>query len=410
MNIELARTFLEIVRTRSFVRAAEQLNVSQTTVSARICALEDRLGRTLFIRNKNGASLTPAGEQFLRYAPMFVQLWQRARHQVAVPPGRRAVLSIGGELSLWHPWLVEWLHWMRRSAPDVALRVQVGVPETLTTQVSMGALDVAIMYAPQYRPGARVERLLEEKLVLVTTDSDAKAIDPDRYVYVDWGPGFAHQHELSFPEDTNPGLFVGLGPLALTYILEAGGSGYFRQRVVAPHIAAGELHLVAGAPSFFYPIYAVCSAQADDELVNLALEGLRGIAAGDQPETEVRMSGKVRTKRVYEDASPRDGTRVLVDRIWPRGLRKESASVDLWLKEIAPSTELRKWYGHNPERWAEFKKRYETELADHTDELKQLIALARKGPVTLLFAAHDGERSNAEVLKQYLGRRVSRTS
>ena len=122
------------------------------------------------------------------------------------------------------------------------------------------------------------------------------------------------------------------------------------------------------------------------------------------------MSGKVRTKRVYEDASPRDGTRVLVDRIWPRGLRKESASVDLWLKEIAPSTELRKWYGHNSERWAEFKKRYETELADHTDELKQLIALARKGPVTLLFAAHDGERSNAEVLKQYLGRRVSRTS
>jgi uncharacterized protein YeaO (DUF488 family) len=154
----------------------------------------------------------------------------------------------------------------------------------------------------------------------------------------------------------------------------------------------------------------VCSAQADDELVNLALEGLRGIAAGDQLETEIRMSGKVRTKRVYEEASPRDGTRVLVDRIWPRGLRKESASVDLWLKEIAPSTELRKWYGHNPERWAEFKKRYETELADHTDELKQLIALARNGPVTLLFAAHDGERSNAEVLKQYLGRRVSRTS
>ena len=95
MDIELARTFLEIVRMRSFVRAAEQLNVSQTAVSARVKALEEQLGRPLFIRNKNGASLTPAGEQFLRYAPMFVQLWQRARHQVAVPPGRRAVLGIG---------------------------------------------------------------------------------------------------------------------------------------------------------------------------------------------------------------------------------------------------------------------------------------------------------------------------
>lgn len=282
MDTELARTFLEIVRTRSFVRASEQLNVSQTTVSARIKTLEERLGRPLFVRNKNGASLTPAGEQFLRYAPMFVQLWQRARHQVAVPPGRRAVLTIGGELSLWHPWLTEWLRWMRHSAPDVALRVQVGVPESLTTQVSTGALDIAVMYAPQYRPGARVELLLEEKLVLVTTDPDAKAVDRDSYVYVDWGPDFAHQHELSFPEDNNPGLFVGLGPLALTYILEAGGSGYFRQRVVAPHIAAGRLHPVPGAPSFFYPIYAVCSAQAEDDLVRLAIDGLRSIAAGEQ--------------------------------------------------------------------------------------------------------------------------------
>ena len=286
MDTELARTFLEIVRTRSFVRAAEQLNVSQTTVSARIKTLEERLGRSLFVRNKNGASLTPAGEQFLRYAPMFVQLWQRARHQVAVPPGRRAVLTIGGELSLWHPWLIEWLRWMRQSAPDVALRVQVGLPESLTTQVATGALDIAVMYAPQYRPGARVELLLEEKLVLVTTDPDAKEIDPHSYVYVDWGPDFAHQHELSFPEDSNPGLFVGLGPLALTYILEAGGSGYFRQRIVAPHIEAGRLHLVPGAPSFFYPIYAVCSAQAEDELVKLAIEGLRSIAAGEQSERQ----------------------------------------------------------------------------------------------------------------------------
>ena len=284
MDIELARTFLEIVKTRSFVRAAEQLNVSQTAVSARIRTLEEQLGRPVFVRNKNGASLTPAGEQFLRYAPMFVQLWERARHQGAVPKGRRAVLSIGGELSLWHPWLVDWLRWMRRVAPDVALRVQVGLPESLTDQVAAGALDVAVVYAPQYRPGARVERLLEEKLVLVTTDPDTQAVAPDNYVYVDWGPDFAHHHELSFPEDTNPGLFVGLGPLALTYILEAGGSGYFRQRVVAPLIAEGKLHLVACAPSFVYPVYAVCSAHTDDELTTLALDGLRGIAAAGKAE------------------------------------------------------------------------------------------------------------------------------
>src|SRR5262250_1495720 len=108
MDIELARTFLEIVSTGSFIRASERLNVAQTTVSARIRLLEQHLGRALFVRNKSGATLTPAGERFLRYAPTFVQLWQRARHQVAVPPGHRAVLAIGGELSLWHPLMLDW--------------------------------------------------------------------------------------------------------------------------------------------------------------------------------------------------------------------------------------------------------------------------------------------------------------
>ena len=98
MDIELARTFLEIVSTGSFIRASERLNVAQTTVSARIRLLEQQLGRPLFVRKKSGASLTPAGEQFLRHAPAFVQLWQRTRHQVAVPPGHRAMLTVGSEL------------------------------------------------------------------------------------------------------------------------------------------------------------------------------------------------------------------------------------------------------------------------------------------------------------------------
>lgn len=108
MDIELARTFLEIVSTGSFMRAAERLNVGQTTVSARIRALEMQLGRPLFVRNKSGASLTPAGEQFLRYAPTVVLLWQRARYQVAVPQGRQAVLTIGSEISLWQTVLLDW--------------------------------------------------------------------------------------------------------------------------------------------------------------------------------------------------------------------------------------------------------------------------------------------------------------
>jgi hypothetical protein len=122
MDIELARTFIEIVATGSFIRASERLNVAQTTVSARIRNLEQQLGRALFVRHKGGASLTPAGEQFLRHAPMFVQLWQRTLHQVAVPPGRRAVLTVGSEVSLAQPLLLDWVRWMRGSLQDSSTR------------------------------------------------------------------------------------------------------------------------------------------------------------------------------------------------------------------------------------------------------------------------------------------------
>lgn len=277
MDTELARTFIAIVAAGSFVRAAERLHVSQTTVSARVRSLEEQLGRQLFVRNKTGAGLTPAGEQFLRYAPMLVQLWERARHQIAVPPGRRTILAIGGELTLWSPLLLEWLLWMRRSAPEIALRAHVGLPEQLVDQVAEGILDVAVLYTPQYRAGLKVEFLAEEKLVLVTTAREVETTAHADYVYVDWGPEFALHHNMSFPDRTNPGLFVGLGPLALSYILEAGGSGYFRLGAVRSHLESGRLRLVPEAPEFSYPIYAAYAADADVEPIRLACDGLRSV-------------------------------------------------------------------------------------------------------------------------------------
>ena len=110
----------------------------------------------------------------------------------------------------------------------------------------------------------------------------------------------------------------------------------------------------------------------------------------------------IRIKRAYEPASPEDGTRVLVDRISPRGLRKADAAIDHWAKEIAPSTELRKWFGHAPERWDEFRSRYERELRQRLDQVEQLRALASKGTVTLLFSAHDEMRNNAVALRDIL--------
>jgi len=277
MDVELARTFLEIVATGSFLRAAERLHVGQTTVSARIKSLEQQLGRPLFVRNKAGATLTPAGEQFLRYALAFVQLWQRTRHQVAVPRGHRAVLAVGSEVSLWQPLLLDWVAWMRRSLRDIALRVHVDVPQDLINHVASGFVDVALMYAPQHRPGLKIDLIMEETLVLVTTDAKGLLKEASDYVHVDWGPEFALHHGMSLP-DITPSVSVNLGPLGLSYVLQVGGSGYFRMRAVAPHLAAGRLHLVPAAPQFSYPIYSVQSAGADDAIVGPALAGLRKVS------------------------------------------------------------------------------------------------------------------------------------
>ena len=111
---------------------------------------------------------------------------------------------------------------------------------------------------------------------------------------------------------------------------------------------------------------------------------------------------KLQIKRAYEQPSRADGTRILVDRLWPRGLTREKAKVDIWLKDIAPSTELRKWYGHDPDKWAEFRTRYRRELKSKSDLLDELRGKAEKGPVTLVYAARDEAHNEAVVLEQLL--------
>ena len=111
----------------------------------------------------------------------------------------------------------------------------------------------------------------------------------------------------------------------------------------------------------------------------------------------------VAIKRVYDPASRADGKRILVDRVWPRGVKKSEARVDEWLKDIAPSTELRKWFAHDADKWAEFQKRYAAELKNST-ALSDLRKAAKDGPVTLVFAARDEEHNNAAALKRMLER------
>jgi uncharacterized protein YeaO (DUF488 family) len=114
----------------------------------------------------------------------------------------------------------------------------------------------------------------------------------------------------------------------------------------------------------------------------------------------------IRIKRAYETASRGDGRRLLVERLWPRGVRKEALDLDEWLKEVAPSTALRKWFGHRVDRWKEFQRRYRHELGAHPDAWAPILKASRRGNVTLVYSAHDAEHNGAVVLRDFLLKRT----
>jgi uncharacterized protein YeaO (DUF488 family) len=128
----------------------------------------------------------------------------------------------------------------------------------------------------------------------------------------------------------------------------------------------------------------------------------RGIEGQGESRAEEERGAMIRVKRVYEAAARSDGARFLVERLWPRGMKKESLHMDGWLREVSPSPELRKWFGHDPAKWAEFQRRYRRELDSRREEWRPLAEAAVRGTVTLLYSARDTERNSAALLKAYL--------
>ncbi|MBU6491848.1 LysR family transcriptional regulator [Pandoraea sp.] len=276
MDVELARTFLQVVKTGSLVAAAARLHVTQTAVTARIKNLESQLGCRLFERNKAGAKLTADGEKFLGYAGQLVQTWEAARRNLPLPSGHDDVFTFGAEASLATPLVLHWAARMRRDMTNYGIRAELGDGSALQQKVRSGALDAALVYEPEYAPGIQVEQVLEEKLIQICA-----VHSPSPYVYVDWGPEFRRQHDAALPEHARGPLYFNLGPLALQYILQFGGSGYFRTRVVSLYLDRGVMERVKDAPEFSYPIYLVYLPTAAGTAVDAALRILRQIVAED---------------------------------------------------------------------------------------------------------------------------------
>ena len=277
MDIQLARTFLAVVAEGNFGAAASVLHVTQSAISLRVKRLEEILGQKLFERSKAGVELTTAGRQFERFAISMVRVWQEARHQVAVPEGYTQTFIIGGEYSLLAKLVMRWLDRLETQLPDYAFRVEAGRPDRVMRMLLEGALDMALLYTPQHRPGIQVEQLFEEELVLVTADpSFGPALD-ERYVFIDWGPEFAAAHGVAYPDHVVPRITYGIGSLGLNAIVRRGRAAYFPARVVRELLDSGVLRLVADAPTFSYPCYVVYSSELDEGLRTAALRELKRI-------------------------------------------------------------------------------------------------------------------------------------
>ncbi len=278
MDVDLARTFLAIVESGSFVEAGKRVFVTQSTVSARIKTLEDRLGKTLFSRSKSGAVLTSAGVQFQKHAQAMVRIWQHARLEIALPEGYHSALSVGGQYSLWDSYMLNWLARMRTIKPELAIRAQMGFSNNLMQGLIDGTIDLGVMYTPQARPGIEVEKLFEDQLVLVSGNPSMNDHPGDDYVLIDWGPEFRADHALNFPEVSVPGTYLELGSLGLPYLMQSKSSGYVPLRIAKPFLANGELYHLSNAPVFSYPAYVAYTDESDAKVMDIALEELRAIA------------------------------------------------------------------------------------------------------------------------------------
>jgi LysR family transcriptional regulator, flagellar master operon regulator len=269
VDIDLLKTFLEVNRTRHFGRAADNLFLTQSAVSSRIRQLEEAVGADLFTRTRNDIQLTPAGSRLLKYAESILNTWNRARQEASLGEANTLSLAIGGMASLWDVLLQSWIQTLPQHFPSLVLQAEAHGRDALVRKLRDGVLDVAFMFEPPQVADLHAREVATIRLMMVSSSPDLGAREAigDGYVMVDWGTSFAIAHARHFPDMPPPRLRVGLGRMALAFVLERGGATYLAERMVMEHLASGRLHRVADAPVIDHQVYAVWTAGGDRKLL-----------------------------------------------------------------------------------------------------------------------------------------------
>jgi DNA-binding transcriptional LysR family regulator len=267
MDIELLRTFLEVVRTRHFGKAAVELCVTQSAVSARIRQLEQTMGTALLTRQRNNIQLTPEGLQLRKHADTIVQVWARARQETGLRAEVSRRLAVGAMWDLWETLLRDWLWTLRRELPDTALQVEAGTSELLIRKLLEGVIDLAVLFEPPQLQELELQQLGVIHLVLASTQR-GQTLDQalaSGYIMVDWGTAFAHAHARHFAEMPGAILHVSLGAFALRHLQHVHGAAYLPEQMLTTANRRRKLYRVRHAPHIERPVFAAWRTASDRE-------------------------------------------------------------------------------------------------------------------------------------------------
>ena len=262
MQLTELRTFLSIIETGSLVRAAERLNVTQSTVTSRLKSLEAELGQTLINRQKSGATLTAAGVRLQRYASTIADLWRQAQQETALPDALSSVCNMGVDPDLWDGLGEAMFEYLRVQVPQVALSVWQGNQTELGGWLNDGLIDISLSYWPNASQHQDIIPIHEDQLILVSTRPDSPIRFDPGYVFVEAGEEFGKAHATAYADANTSRISFGSAQLGLRYLLKTGGTAYLPERMVRDHLEAGTLFKLRDAPVFQRRAFLIANSAA----------------------------------------------------------------------------------------------------------------------------------------------------
>ncbi|WP_350336097.1 LysR family transcriptional regulator [Coralliovum pocilloporae] len=279
MQLDWIDTFLDLLETKNFNRTAERLNITQSTVSARVQSLEKHVGAVLFERGRGGAHATPAGRRFIDYARSIKLSWTMARQDIGVLDKFDGLMRFASQVSLMDQVLLKWVDKLKVALPSTAIYLEADYSNQMVTDLMFGNLDIALLYMPRYIPDISYEEIFRERMVMVSSDSPHLSDQtPERYIRVSYSGTFDKQHSEFLPDLCRSRLAVGLGSMAVTLLRREGGSCYLPEALADDFVENEGFMRVEDAPDFEQRTYVATHVRRrHDHKVQKALRALKEV-------------------------------------------------------------------------------------------------------------------------------------